>query len=109
MARAVYRLVFAQQLFDHLRVIPLKHHPSIQIALESLIQQPATPTRNRKALRMPNTLNASWELRFGSANEFRAFYQILSDEQETEFIIFVIAVGMKQGNKLLIGLEEVAL
>jgi len=109
MARVVYRLIFAQQLFDHLRVIPRKHHAAVQIALESLMQQPATPTRNRKALRVPNTFNASWELRFGEANEFRTFYQILPDEAENEFIIFVIAVGFKEGNKLVIGLEEVTL
>jgi mRNA-degrading endonuclease RelE of RelBE toxin-antitoxin system len=109
MARASYRLVFADQLFEHIRAIPSKHHRSIQETLESLLQQPATPSRNRKALRVPNALNATWEQRFGEDNEFRAFYQILPDETENTFTVFVIALGIKEGNQLRIGLEEVTL
>ncbi len=109
MARASYRLVLAELVFDHVTAIPRKYHGVIKEALQSLIQQPATPNRNRKPIRTPNLLNATWEQRFGANNEFRAFYQILDDDKENQFVVFVIAVGIKVGQKLVIGNEEISL
>jgi hypothetical protein len=109
MARASYRLVLAELVIDQIVVIPRKYHNVIREALNSLVHQPATPTRNRKPLRVPNTLNATWEQRFGESNEFRAFYQILEDGEENQFVVFVVAVGIKIGQKLIVGNEEISL
>ena len=60
----------------------------------------AEETRHRKLLR-ENPL-ADWELRVG---RFRVFY----DVDAANRLVRVLAVGVKAGNKLLIGGEEVAL
>lgn len=59
-------------------------------------------TRNRKPLRIPNTLNATWELRCGANNRYRVFYDV---DVEDDFVV-VLAVGRKVGNRLMIGSEE---
>lgn len=70
-----------------------------------LTQDPIEPARNRKPLRMPNTLGATWELRCGMNNRYRAFYEI--DRQED--LVVVLAVGRKIRNSLWIGEEEFVL
>ncbi len=45
---------------------------------------------------------ATWELRFGPKNRFRVFYEI---DSET-LAVSVLAVGIKEGNRLFIGQEE---
>jgi mRNA-degrading endonuclease RelE of RelBE toxin-antitoxin system len=69
---------------------------------EQLGFEPNVPTRNRKALRIPNRLNATWELRCGADNRYRVFYDVDVDAQ----IVVVLAIGRKIRNKLLIGNEE---
>jgi mRNA interferase RelE/StbE len=62
-----------------------------------LYHRPAEETKQRKKLR-PNPL-ASWELR---VREFRVFFDI--DEQEQT--VFIIAIGRKKHNTLLIDDRE---
>lgn len=64
-----------------------------------------TETRNRKPLRQPAAFDAEWELRFGPDNRFRVLYEIDAPVRE----VHVLAVGVKQGNRLFIGGEEVEL
>lgn len=45
---------------------------------------------------------STWELRCGPRNRFRVFYEIASAEQAVR----VLAVGVKEGSRLLIGGEE---
>jgi mRNA-degrading endonuclease RelE of RelBE toxin-antitoxin system len=45
---------------------------------------------------------ATWELRFGPHNRFRAFYEVDSAEQT----VYVLAIGVKERDRLLIGGEE---
>jgi mRNA interferase RelE/StbE len=58
---------------------------------KQLVHQPDVPTRNRKLLR-ENPM-ASWELR---VKDFRVFYNIDDDK------VLIIALGVKDGNKLVI-------
>ena len=69
---------------------------------EQLTHTPAEETRNRKPLDQPATFGASWELRCGPANRFRVFYEVDPASQE----VLVLAVGVKDRNRLLIGGEE---
>jgi len=59
-------------------------------------------TRNRKPLDQPAPFAASWELRCGPDNRFRVFYDVDRAGQK----VHVLAVGVKDRNRLLIGREE---
>jgi len=69
---------------------------------EQLRMAPATPTRNRKRLETPAPFDATWELRFGSDNRFRVLYEI----DEVRKAVNILAIGIKDRNRLLIGGEE---
>jgi hypothetical protein len=87
-----------------LRAIERKYHPLIRSTIEEqLLFEPETETRNRKPLRQPVALGATWELRFGPDNRFRVLYAVDVDSRQVQ----VLAVGIKEGNRLLIGGEEV--
>jgi hypothetical protein len=66
-----------------------------------LIHEPFVETRNRKPLR-PNPV-APWELRLG---ELRIFHEAAPGETRT---VHILAVGLKEGNRLWIGDQEVKL
>lgn len=53
-------------------------------------------TRNRFRLRRPSA-QAEYELRLG---EVRVFYRVSED------VVEIVLIGMKQGNRLVIGKEE---
>ena len=63
---------------------------------------PGTPTRNRKRLETPTPFDATWELRFGSDNRFRVLYEI----DEVTRTVNILAIGIKDRNRLLIGGKE---
>lgn len=78
---------------------------------EQLVHHPDIETLNRKRLR-PNPL-APWELRIGRV---RVFYDVDTagsldrSENATESgIVAILAVGVKKGNRLWFGHEEVEL
>jgi mRNA-degrading endonuclease RelE of RelBE toxin-antitoxin system len=58
-------------------------------------------TRNRKPLR-PNAL-ATWELRIG---ELRVYYEITQDPED---VVTIVAIGVKDGNRVRIGGMEISL
>ena len=66
-----------------------------------LTQQPVVETKNRKPMR-PNPL-ASWELRIG---KLRVYYDI---EEEDVQVVYIVAIGVKERNRLWIGGEEIDL
>lgn len=66
-----------------------------------LAHQPLVETRNRKPMR-PNPI-APWELRIG---ELRVYYEV---KEEPDPVVTVLAVGVKNGNVVRIGSEEVSL
>lgn len=99
---ASYRIVYDAEVRRRLAVIDRKYHSLIRQAIErQLRNQPGVETRNRKPLQPPATIGADWELRCGPNNRFRVLYRI-TDTLE----VYVLAVGLKDGNRLLIGGEE---
>jgi mRNA-degrading endonuclease RelE of RelBE toxin-antitoxin system len=50
-------------------------------------------------------LEADWEIRFGHDNRFRVFYSVEQENRQ----VFILAIGIKSGNRLIIGREEVNL
>ncbi len=88
------------------RAIEAKYHSLIRAEVEEqLLFEPAKETRNRKPLRQPAPFEATWELRFGPDNCFRVLYGIDEEHREVQ----IQAIGVKEGNRLLVGGEEVEL
>ncbi len=69
-----FEIIFTRPVIQHLAVIDRKYHSLIRSTIEEqLTYEPEVETRNRKPLRPPSQLSATWELRLGSNNEFRVF------------------------------------
>ncbi|MBI2875536.1 MAG: addiction module toxin RelE [Candidatus Tectomicrobia bacterium] len=104
-----FTLIYAPITRTHLRAIAPKHYSLIRHTLtERLSYEPERPTRNRKPLKRPVMFEeavATWELRFGPDNRFRAFYDVQLAERQ----VLILAIGVKIGNQLYIGREEVQL
>jgi mRNA-degrading endonuclease RelE of RelBE toxin-antitoxin system len=101
-----YNLIYAPVVKRHLQVIEAKYYPLIRKTIEEqLSHEPDVRTRNRKPLTRPVLFEATWEIRFGSDNRFRVFYDI-DQKQRT---VFILAIGIKHGNRLFIGHEEIQL
>src|SRR5437764_3781689 len=104
--RQPYGISYDQVTMKHLRAIEPKYHPLIRGEIEEQLQfEPAKETRNRKPLRQPAPFEATWELRFGPNNRFRVLYGVDEDDREVQ----IQAIGVKDGNRLLVGGEEVEL
>jgi mRNA-degrading endonuclease RelE of RelBE toxin-antitoxin system len=102
--KAPFALVYAAAVQEHLRTIDSKYHSLIRSEVEAqLLFEPDVETRNRKPLRQPMAFGADWELRLGPNNRFRAFYQIDAEKR----VVRVLAIGLKERKRLLIGGEEV--
>src|SRR5947209_4408572 len=101
--RTQFTLSFAPQAIDHLDLIEPKYHGLLRRAIkEQLTHTPTEETRNRKPLDQPAPFQASWELRCGPDNRFRVFYDVDPASREVQ----VLAVGVKDRSRLLIGGEE---
>jgi mRNA-degrading endonuclease RelE of RelBE toxin-antitoxin system len=95
--------VFAPEVVEHLRAIEHKHHNLIQTTIdEQLAFTPEKETKKRKLLEQPAPFGATWELRFGPANRFRVFYEVDIQSQSVQ----ILAIGIKERNRLFIGREE---
>lgn len=104
--RLRFAIVVDEQVASHLTAIERQDHTLILDAIEQqLAYEPSQPTRNRKALRIPNALNATWELRAGSHNRYRVFYDVDVDNR----VVVILAIGRTSGNRLTIGKEEFVL
>ena len=98
-----FELSFAPEVVEHLLVIERKYHSLIQKTLdEQLVYEPDRQTRNRKAVEQPAPFAATWELRFGPGNRIRVFY----DVDRVEHVVWVLAIGIKEHERLCIGGEE---
>ena len=90
----------------HLQVIDRKYHLLIRRTIETQLQfEPNVETRNRKPLKRSVEAGADWELRFGPDNRFRVFYSVEQENRQ----VFILAIGIKRGNLLIIGREGVNL
>jgi mRNA-degrading endonuclease RelE of RelBE toxin-antitoxin system len=99
-----FAIVYSPDVMDHLEAIERKHHRSIEKGIdEQLSHTPNRRTRNRKPLEeLPGPLGSTWELRCGPDNQFRVFYEVIEDDR----VVWVLALGIKEGNRLLIAGEE---
>jgi len=101
--RPKFTLAFAPEAVEHLDVIPSKYHGPLRRTIrEQLSHTPTEETRNRKPLDQPAPFQATWELRCGPDNRFRVFYDVDLDSQTVQ----VLAIGVKDRERLLIGGEE---
>jgi mRNA-degrading endonuclease RelE of RelBE toxin-antitoxin system len=104
MARQTFTLVYDPGVKDHLRAIERKYHSLIHEKIREQLQfEPDGETRNRKPLELPAPLAAEWELRFGPDNRFRILYKINYDSH----VVRILAIGVKERDRLFIGGEEV--
>jgi hypothetical protein len=102
--RRPYALTFARAVVGHLASIDARYDRLIREAMEEPLRyEPGVDTTNRKPLRQPAPFAAEWEIRFGPDNRFRALYDI----DEPARTVQVLAVGIKDGNRLIVGGEEV--
>ena len=101
--RPKFTLTFAPEAIEHLDLIESKYHGLLRRTIhEQLTHTAMEETRNRKPLDQPAPFGASWELRCGPENRFRVFYEVDAAAQEVQ----VLAIGVKERNRLLIGGEE---
>lgn len=103
MSSGYFEIIFDEQVSSHFEAIDHKHHSAILDEIEQQLAYEAdVQTRNRKPMRIPNRLDATWELRCGRSNRYRVYYDVDIDQQ----VVVVLAVGQKHGNTLFIGQEE---
>jgi mRNA-degrading endonuclease RelE of RelBE toxin-antitoxin system len=96
-----YEIEFTRQAYGHLKAVRRFDRNTILDAVkEQLTYAPTEETQNRKLLR-DNPL-ADWELRVG---QHRVFYDVDTDNRRVR----ILAVGVKDRNKLTIGRKEVVL
>jgi len=98
-----FELRYASETLDHLDAIERKYHRLIErTVLQQLSHTPEQVTQNRKPLEEPGPFGATWELRFGPSNRFRVFYKVNAGERTVE----ILAIGVKERDRLIIGREE---
>src|SRR5260370_23791142 len=101
--RPKFTLSFAPQAIEHLDLVESKYHGLLRRTIhEQLTSTPAEETRNRKPLDQPAPFGACWELRCGPHNRYRVFYDVDSVAYEVR----ILAIAVKDRNRLLIGEEE---
>lgn len=104
--RRPFTLVYDPEVKAHLRVIDPKYRGLIRMAIEEQLRfEPDSETRNRKPLQRPVAFEATWELRVGPDNRFRVFYAVSHERREVQ----ILAIGAKQGNRLMVAGEEIRL
>jgi len=91
----VYRIEYSPVTEEHLRSLTAGQRAIIFDSVdEQLAHEPAVETRNRKPMR-PNPI-APWELCLG---DFRVYYDI----QEQELLVTILAIGIKDRERILTG------
>lgn len=109
MASAKFNLIYAPITRDHLRAVESKYYSLIRKEIETkLLLEPDVRTRNRKPLKRPVIFgagSATWEMRFGPQNRFRVLYRVNREDMQVN----ILAIGEKEGERLLVGGEEIEL
>ena len=101
-----FALIYDPEVIGHLAAIEPKYRALIRSAIEEQLRfEPETATRNRKQLERPIELGARWELRLGPDNRFRVFYRVVGEQREVR----ILAIGVKERNRLFLAGEEVQL
>jgi len=102
-----YEIYYMPIALEQLRALTVRQQRNVVDAVEQqLIFDAEVETRNRKRMRPNNS--ATWELRIA---ELRVFYEIevptANAEEQIVRAVNILAVGIKRGNQLWIGNEEV--
>ena len=101
--RRPYTLIYPPAVNEHLGSIDAKCHGLIRKTIEEqLLFEPGVEARNRKPLRQPAAFSARWEIRFGPGNRFRVLYDV--DEAAHE--VYILAIGEKERDRLLVAGED---
>jgi mRNA-degrading endonuclease RelE of RelBE toxin-antitoxin system len=102
--RGRFSVLYAPEVFGHIDTVERRYHHLIKKTVEEqLTTTPSRKTRNRKPLEeLPGPFGSTWELRFGPDNRFRLFYEV-DEENRT---VWILAMGIKKRNRLMIGGEE---
>jgi hypothetical protein len=105
-ARRAFEIVYRPETVRHLDAIEARHLSLIRRTIEEqLSHEPFNETTNRKPLLRQSLLGENvWEIRFGPQNRLRVFYCPDPDEPHR---LIVEAIGVKKGNRLMIGGQEV--
>ncbi len=97
-----YIIDYSPEAEDHLRWLTTRQQRTVVDNVERrLLHEPTVETKNRKPMR-PNPV-APWELRLGT---LRAYYDV---EEQPEQRVIIVAVGVKEGNRVRIGGEVIEL
>jgi len=97
-----FEIEYSPDAEDHLRALKARQRSTVLDEVDiQLTHQPDIETRNRKPMR-PNPV-APWELRVG---DLRVYYDIAYEPAKR---VLVRAVGIKTGNTVRIGGEEMKL
>lgn len=97
-----YRVEYSPETSEHLRALTARQRSTVFAAIdEQLVHEPALETLNRKPMR-PNPI-APWELRVG---DLRVYYDIA---EEPEKLVTILAIGVKDHSRVLIGGKEIKL
>jgi len=101
-----FELIYPPIIKEHFKAIESKFWSLIRNELEEQLQfEPDVETKNRKPLKRPVDFGATWEIRIGSENRFRAYYRIDYENDE----VIIQAIGEKIGNRVFIGGKEIQL
>jgi len=101
-----FRLIYAPIVKGHLQAIERRYYSLIRTTIEDQLRfEPNVETKNRKPLKRPSIIGGQWELRFGPDNRFRVFYEV--DEVTSE--VHILAIGVKERDRLYIAGKEVEL
>ena len=101
-----FTIVYAPITKQHLPTIDPKYYSLIRAVVEQQVSfEPTTETRNRKPLKRPVIFMATWEIRLGPQNRFRVYYDVDLEQAR----VSILAIGSKQGNRVMIGGEEIRL
>ena len=97
-----YRIEYSPACAGHLRQLSARDQAlALDGVDEHLGHQPTVETRRRRPMR-PNPL-APWELRLG---HLRVYYDV---EEAPEQVVRVLAVGLKQRERVRVGNKEIRL
>jgi mRNA-degrading endonuclease RelE of RelBE toxin-antitoxin system len=93
-----FKIEFTQEAKRHLDALAARDRAILLDAIEEqLTYEPTVATRNRKPLR--SSALADWELRVG---QYRVFYTV----KEERVLVLIIAIGVKEHNRLFIEGKE---
>ena len=97
-----YPVYYSPDARDHLGLLTRRQQTIIVDSVEQqLTRQPLAETRNRKPMR-PNPL-APWELRIGN---LRVYYEVM---EEAEARVHILAIGIKERNRVRVGTTVIEL